>query len=129
MTNIYIGNLSYRSSEGELRELFEKFGEVQSASIVKDRDTNRSKGFGFVEMPNAEDAKKAIEALNDKEIGGRPLRVNEARPREERPQRSGGGFGGGRRDGGFSRGGRSGGFGGEGRGGDREQDFGSPNRW
>lgn len=119
MTNIYIGNLSYRSTEGELRDLFGAYGEVQSASIVKDRDSGRSKGFGFVEMPNAEDAKKAIDALNDKEVGGRPLRVNEARPREERPQRSGGGFRdnrGGNRDGGFRR--------------ERDSnDFGSDNRW
>ncbi|SUO94618.1 RNA recognition motif domain-containing protein [Suttonella ornithocola] len=86
MTNIYVGNLSYRTSESELRDMFAQYGDVQSASIVKERDTGRSKGFGFVEMSDSAAAKKAIEAFNDKEVGGRPLRVNEARPREERPQ-------------------------------------------
>ncbi|MDO5045523.1 RNA recognition motif domain-containing protein [Campylobacter sp.] len=79
--NIYVGNLSYRMTEAELKDTFSPFGEVKRAKIVKDRDTNRSKGFGFVEMDEAEGL-KAIEALNDKEIGGRTLRVNEARPKE-----------------------------------------------
>lgn len=87
MTNIYIGNLSYQSTDSELHDLFAAYGEVQSASIIKDRDSGRSKGFGFVEMPDAEAAKRAIEEINGKEVGGRNLRVNEARPREDRPRR------------------------------------------
>ncbi len=87
MTNIYVGNLSYRTTENELRDLFAQYGEVERASIVKERDSGRSKGFGFVEMTDAEAAKKAIAEINEKEVGGRNLRVNEARPREERPAR------------------------------------------
>ncbi|WP_169940411.1 RNA-binding protein [Campylobacter sp. RM15925] len=79
--NIYVGNLSYRMTEAELKDTFSPFGEVKRAKIVRDRDTDRSKGFGFVEMDDAAGA-KAIEALNDKEIGGRTLRVNEARPKD-----------------------------------------------
>ncbi|ANE32882.1 RNA-binding region RNP-1 [Campylobacter hyointestinalis] len=82
MINIYVGNLSYRMSEAELREAFSEFGEVTRAKIVKDKETNRSKGFGFVEMSTDAEAKKAIEAMNGKDIGGRALRVNEARPRD-----------------------------------------------
>lgn len=82
MLNIYVGNLPYRMSEAELREVFAEFGEVVRAKIVKDKDTNRSKGFGFVEMSNDNDGKRAIEALNNKEVNGRALRINEARPRE-----------------------------------------------
>ena len=74
--NIYVGNLSYRTTEAELKEAFAQFGEVKRAKIVKDRETDRSKGFGFVEMD------EAIDALNEKELGGRTLRVNEARPRD-----------------------------------------------
>ncbi|MBN7287521.1 MULTISPECIES: RNA recognition motif domain-containing protein [Campylobacter] len=80
--NIYVGNLSYRMTEAELKEAFAQFGEVKRAKIVKDRDTNRSKGFGFVEMDDANEGQRAINALNDKELGGRTLRVNEARPKE-----------------------------------------------
>lgn len=88
MTNIYVGNLSYRTDENELRELFAQYGEVSRVSIVKDREhNNRSKGFGFVEMEDAQAAQKAIVELNDKEVGGRKLRVNEAQPREARPPR------------------------------------------
>ncbi len=94
MTNIYVGNLSYQSTEEELREMFAAYGEVQSSNIIKDRDSGRSKGFAFIEMPDAQAAKKAIDALNDQEVKGRKLRINEARPREERPRREGGGFGG-----------------------------------
>lgn len=92
--NIYVGNLSYQLSEDDLRGAFEEFGEVTSARIIFDRETNRSKGFGFVEMSEDDAAKAAIEALDGTELGQRTLRVNEARPR---PQRSGGGggFGGG----------------------------------
>ena len=80
--NIYVGNLSYRMTEAELKDTFAPFGEVKRTKIVKDRDTNRSKGFGFVEMENDADALKAIEALNNKEVGGRALRVNESKPKE-----------------------------------------------
>lgn len=86
--NIYVGNISFRMSEGELSECFAEFGEVASVRIITDRETGRSKGFGFVEMPDQEAAKQAISALDGKEIGGRSLRVNEARPKEERPRRN-----------------------------------------
>lgn len=85
--NIYVGNLSYKMTEAELEELFAKFGNVLSAKIVKDRETNRSKGFAFVEMEDATSAQEAIEHLNNKDVGGRNLRVNEAKPREERPRK------------------------------------------
>ena len=85
--NIYVGNLPYSTDRDELRAVFEQYGEVSSARVVTDRETGRSRGYGFVEMPNAEQAQAAIEALNGKEIGGRKAVVNEARPREERPPR------------------------------------------
>ena len=85
--NIYVGNLSYRMSDSELEEVFSKFGEVKSAKIIMDRETGRSKGFGFVEMNTSEAGSEAIEALNGNECEGRSLRVNEAKPREERPRR------------------------------------------
>jgi len=85
--NIYVGNLSYSMSEDELRDAFGAFGEVSSVKILMDRETGRSRGFGFVEMPNQSDGEKAIAQLNGKEVGGRPLRINEARPREQREQR------------------------------------------
>ncbi len=96
--NIYVGNLSRDLSEAELREAFEAFGTVQSASIIKDKFSGDSRGFGFVEMPNKDEADKAIAALNGKELKGRNLTVNEARPRTDRPRTGGGrgGFGGGR---------------------------------
>jgi RNA recognition motif-containing protein len=109
--NLYIGNLSWSISEPELQQTFETYGEVSSCKIVKDKLTNRSKGFGFVEMPNADEANAAITALNGKDVKGRNISVNEARPREERPQ--GGGGGGGYRGGGGG-GGNRGGFGGGG---------------
>lgn len=90
--NIYVGNLPYSFGRDELKEAFAAFGEVATARVVTDRETNRSKGFGFVEMPNDAEARKAIEALNGQELGGRKAVVNEARPREERPRT--GGFGG-----------------------------------
>lgn len=104
--NVYVGNLSYGTSSEELRTLFEEFGEVTSANVISDRDSGRSKGFGFVEMADDDAAKSAIEKLNGTEIGGRTITVNEARPREDRGNRGGGrgGFGGGGRGGG--RGGR-----------------------
>jgi cold-inducible RNA-binding protein len=100
--NIYVGNLSYDLSEGNLRQAFEAFGQVSSATIVKDKYSGRSKGFGFVEMPSAEEARSAIDQLNGKELKGRTLNVNEARPRTEGGRGGGGrGFegGGGRGDG------------------------------
>ena len=85
--NIYVGNVSYQTDDSRLVELFSEFGEVTSARVINDRETGRSKGFGFVEMADDTAATAAIEALNEKEIDGRTLRVNEARPREERPRR------------------------------------------
>ncbi len=82
--NIYVGNMSYKMTEDELRALFAEFGEVISAKIIEDRETGRPKGFGFVEMANKEDGEEAIKNLNDNEIGGRNLKVNEARPREQK---------------------------------------------
>lgn len=105
MIKIYVGNLSFKTNEDALRAAFEAHGEVASASIVVDRDTGRSRGFGFVEMPNDAEARAAIAALNGSSLDGRELTVNEARPREPR---SGGGFGGNRRGGGFGGGGGGG---------------------
>ena len=81
---LYVGNLSYGTTDGDLQQLFEPHGTVQSAQVIMDRDTGRSKGFGFVEMENDAEAQKAIEALNGTPYKGRPLTVNEARPREDR---------------------------------------------
>jgi RNA recognition motif-containing protein len=113
---LYVGNLSYDVSNESLEEMFAAFGSVQSAQIVMDRDTGRSKGFGFVEMSSDQEAQAAINGLNGKEAGGRSLTVNEARPREDRGGGRGGYGGGGGRSGGGGGGGRSGGGGG-GRGG------------
>jgi len=82
--NIYVGNLSFRTDDEELREVFAEFGEVTSAKVIMDRETNRSRGFGFVEMANDNEGNAAIEALNGAEVSGRSLRVNEARPRDAR---------------------------------------------
>ena len=82
--NIYVGNLGYSLSESELRDAFANFGDVSSVKILTDRETGRSRGFGFVEMPNQEEAEAAVANLNGKDVGGRPLRANEARPRERR---------------------------------------------
>ncbi|GAB5442977.1 MAG: RNA-binding protein [Fuerstiella sp.] len=87
MTNIYVGNLSYNTSSQELEEAFSEFGAVSRANVISDRETGRSKGFGFVEMPDDGDAQAAISAMNDRDLDGRALKVNEARPREERPRR------------------------------------------
>ncbi len=84
--NIYVGNLSYDVTEEELRATFEEYGQVTTATVIKDKYTGRSKGFGFVEMAEAEAAKKAIEALNGKEYRGRTVKVNEALPKQERPR-------------------------------------------
>ncbi|MDX1638937.1 MAG: RNA-binding protein [Balneolaceae bacterium] len=88
MTNIYIGNLDYGVSSQDLRELFEEFGEVSSANVISDRESRRSKGFGFVEMENDEEAQKAIEELDGAEFEGRTLKVNVARPKEQRTQKT-----------------------------------------
>jgi cold-inducible RNA-binding protein len=101
---VYVGNLPFNTSGEELRALFDEFGQVESATIVTDRETGRSRGFGFVEMGNDDDARRAIEQLNSSDLGGRTLVVNEARPREQRG--GGGGGGGGRRGGGGGGGGR-----------------------
>ncbi len=103
---IYVGNLSYDVSDSDLQSLFAAHGTVTSAQVITDRETGRSKGFGFVEMANDEEANAAIQALSGKEHEGRPLTINEARPREDRGPRGGGGGGGG------FRGGRGGGGGG-----------------
>lgn len=97
--NIYVGNLSYQVTDADLRSAFEAFGEVSSASVIKDKETNRSKGFGFVEMPRQADAEAAIKALNGTDLQGRTIVVNQARPRSETPRRNDGfrrneGFGG-----------------------------------
>lgn len=117
MMNIYVGNLAAGTTEQELREAFEKFGEVDSAKIIKDNFTGKSRGFGFVVMPSQEQAQAAIEGLNGKELEGSTLTVNEAKPRESRGGRPGGGGPGG--GGGRSGGGRPGGGGGFGGGRDR----------
>jgi RNA recognition motif-containing protein len=106
---LYVGNLSFQTSSDDLQQLFAQAGTVESASVVEDRETGRSRGFGFVEMSNAEEGAKAIEQFNGKEFNGRNLTVNEARPREDRGGRGGGGGGG--------RGGYGGGGGGGNRGG------------
>jgi RNA recognition motif-containing protein len=97
MKSIYVGNLSYDATENDLEEAFAAFGKVQSVNIVKDRETGRSRGFAFVEMPNDAEAKEAIEKLHLQEIAGRRVTVNEARPKADRPRRGGGGGGGGGR--------------------------------
>ena len=93
MKNIFVGNLNFNTGEDELRQMFEQFGQVDRVSIMTDRDTGRSRGFGFVEMTNAEDGEKAIAALNGTQLGGRTLNVNEARPKMERSGGGGGGRG------------------------------------
>ena len=103
-TKLYVGNLAFQTTSQELEQLFGQAGTVQSASVVEDRDTGRSRGFGFVEMSSQDEAASAIEQFNGKEIGGRYLKVNEAKPRENHggggrgfSDNRGGGFGGGRR--------------------------------
>lgn len=117
MINIYVGNLSFRATEDEVREAFSRYGTVAKVSIIVDRETGRSRGFAFVEMQNPEEAKNAVEALNDQEVAGRRISCNEARPREPRPSFGGGGGGGG---GGGRRGGGGGGGGYRGDRGDRD---------
>jgi RNA recognition motif-containing protein len=116
-TKLYVGNLSFRTTSEELREAFAAVGTVESASVIEDRETGRSRGFGFVEMATPEEAAAAIEAFNGKDFGGRNLTVNEAKPRTDR-----GGGGGGRGGYGGGRGGGGGGRGGYGGGGGRDRD-------
>ena len=121
---IYVGNLAYETTEAALTTEFGAYGSVDKASIIMDKFTGRSKGFAFVSMPNVGEANAAIEALNGKDVDGRPLTVNQARPREERPYAGGGGGGSGGGGGGYGGGGggRGGyGGGGGGRGGDRDR--------
>ncbi len=109
---IYVGNFGFDTREQELREAFEAYGQVQEVSMIQDRDTGRSKGFGFVEMPTSAEAQAAISALNGTEFGGRPATVNEAKPRQERSSGGGsGGYGGGSSGGYGNRGGGGGGRG------------------
>jgi len=104
-SKLYVGNLSYETTSSDLNTMFSKHGTVSSAEIIADRDTGQSKGFGFVQMGTDQEAQAAIAALSGQEHGGRELKVNEAKPREERPRTGGGGS----RDGGGYRGGSSGG--------------------
>src|SRR6185503_19469066 len=116
-TKLYVGNLPFQTTSDELRDHFAQAGTVESASVVEDRMTGRSRGFGFVEMATPEEATAAIEQLNGKDFGGRNLTVNEARPRTDRgPGGGGGGYGGGgnRAGGGYGGGGGGGGYGGGG---------------
>jgi RNA recognition motif-containing protein len=106
---LYVGNLSYDVDSSSLQDMFSQHGTVESAEIISDRETGRSKGFGFVQMGSDDEAQAAISAMNGQEFGGRPLTVNEAKPREDRPRTGGGGGGG-------SRGGYGGGSGGAGGG-------------
>jgi RNA recognition motif-containing protein len=115
-TKLYVGNLAFQTTSQELQELFSQAGTVESSSVVEDRDTGRSRGFAFVEMSTPEEANAAIEQFNGKEVGGRALKVNEAKPRENRAGGGGGGRGfGGNRGGGGYGGNRGGGGGGGGR--------------
>jgi RNA recognition motif-containing protein len=125
-TKLYVGNLSYNTTEDDIRTLFAQAGTVASVALIKDRDTGQSKGFAFVEMSNQSEAEKAIQTFNGYMMANRPLKVNMARPREER------GFGGGGRGGGYGGGGYGGGGGGGGgynRGGKTRQGGGGQRRY
>jgi RNA recognition motif-containing protein len=109
--NIYVANIAFKATDSELKQLFEEYGEVSSAKIIIDKLTNRSRGFGFVEMPDDESAKKAISELNGFDFAGKALMVNEARPKTDAPRGGGGGGYGNRGGGGFgNRGGGGGGY-------------------
>ena len=124
---LYVGNLPYTVRDDDLQQSFSAFGNVNSAKVMMERDTGRSKGFGFVEMGSDAEAQQAIAGMNGQSLGGRSLVVNEARPMEPRPPRSGGGgFGGGRREGGF--GGGGGGYGGGGNDGGFRSPYGGGGR-
>ena len=118
-SKLYVGNLSYSTTSSDLEQLFSQHGTVQSAEVISERETGRSKGFGFVQMGSDEEAQAAISALNGQEHDGRALTVNEAKPREDRPR--GGGGGGGRGGYGGGGGGGRGGYGGGGGGGGRDR--------
>lgn len=132
---LYVGNLPYSFRDEDLQQAFAAHGSVSSAKVMMERDTGRSKGFGFVEMGSDAEAQAAVEGMNGQSLGGRSLVVNEARPMEPRPPRTGGfgggrsegGFGGGRSEGGFGGGRREGGFGGGSEGGFRSP-YGNPGR-
>lgn len=129
---LYVGSLPYSVTEDQLRDMFTEFGALESVRIITDKYTGQSKGFGFVEMANEEDAQKAIDGVNGREMNGRTLVVNEARPEEKRSFGGGGGGGGGRGGfggGGGGRGGFGGGGGGRGRGGGGGGGGGGRNRW
>ena len=112
---LYVGNLAFQTTSQDLQDLFAQAGTVESAQVIEDRDTGRSKGFGFVEMASDDEAAAAIEQFNGKDLAGRTLTVNEARPRENRSGGGGRGFGGGgNRGGGYGGGGNRGGYGGGG---------------
>jgi cold-inducible RNA-binding protein len=121
MTNVFVGNLSYQTTDGELEALFSPYGAVERVTVVRDRETGQPRGFAFVEMTNANEAANAMQAVNGRELNGRTLNVNEARPREARS--GGGGFGGG-----GGRGGNRGGGGGYGGGGGGGRSGGGGNR-
>lgn len=95
--NIYVGNLAYSVTQDDLRDAFSPYGEISSVSLITDKYSGQSKGFAFVEMPNNAEADAAIKALNETSLKGRNIKVNQAKPRSDRPQRGGGGGGGGRR--------------------------------
>ena len=116
---LYVGNLPYSYRDSDMEQAFSQYGTVSSAKVMMERDTGRSKGFGFVEMGSPAEAQAAIAGMNGQQHGGRALVVNEARPMEQRPRSGGGGFGGGGGGGGFG-GGGGGGYGGGGGGGRRE---------
>jgi RNA recognition motif-containing protein len=122
---LYVGNLSFQTSSEDLQQLFSQAGTVESATVVEDRDTGRSRGFGFVEMASKEEGERAIEQFNGTDLAGRNLTVNEARPREDRGGRGGGGGGRGGYGGNRGGGGGRGGYGGGGGGGGRD----NPPRW
>ena len=124
-TKLYVGNLSFDTSSQDLEELFGQVGTVESASVIEDRDTGRSRGFGFIEMSSKEEASQAIDQFNGKEVDGRELKVNEAKPRESR----GGGGGGGRGGYGGGGGGRGGSGGGNRGGGGGGYGGGGGSRW
>ena len=114
-TKLYVGNLAFQTTSDDLQQLFAQAGTVQSASVIEDRETGRSRGFAFVEMATQDEATAAIEQFNGKEVGGRALKVNEAKPRENRGGGGGGGRFGNNRGGGFGGGGNRGGGNGGGR--------------
>lgn len=127
--NIYVGNLPWSATEADLTQEFGQFGAVSRVQIMLDRDTGRSRGFAFVEMPNDDEARKAIEGMNGKNVGGRPLTCNEARPKAERSGGGGGGWGGGGGGGHRGGGGGGGGWGGGGGGGGHRGGGGGGGGW